>query len=428
MNLPPNPVVDPLRDALRHPTDLPPVPDPDEMLRRIARARRRRANTLASGVALLAVVALATGTAVARRPDSAAPAPGAPASAMPTISPSSSALPNLAPGLALSVAPWVWFADANHVFTVLTRCSAAPETVCTLSVAATADGGQRWQVHPVPGTIKTRDRPYRLPEVMRVLDASRIVMQVSPPVFSADAGATWTTLPEPNRVVDTIPVGGAATIVVNAGGTLGVVVLLPDGTTARLAHAPAGAYSPDYADAYVRMSADGSAWISASDGQSAQRVFVSRDRGRTWDEIHMPKEADLALLSTDNGRTVFLVDPKRDDLWRSVDGGKHWVRMPLPFNHTSNLEMAPFLDRGDGSLLIGDTEKAQTYLLAPDSNEFQLLPWDEHLRATRIGAGYLQQSDTEAPTARYGGSPSAFLISADRVHWTTLPFEPKPFS
>lgn len=417
-----NPVIDPLRETLREPRDLPMAPDADDMLRRVRRARRRRTNTLAaSGAAALAVVALAAGTVVTRFTGTPTTGPATQPNAAATIPATPQAPADLAPGLVLPAGEQVRFADAEHVYAVLMPQSAQPYTDTTLSVAASGDGGRTWQVHPVPGTAQSALNG-ALPVQLQVLDASRIVLHVSPPQFSADAGATWTPLPNPVGVVDTIPAGGGAIVGVEAGGGLRVVVVRPDGTTAKLAHVPPGGYEPNYVSTTVTMAADGSAWITGSDGTSDPRQFVSRDRGRSWTELHAPGDSGVMLWSVENGTTIFVFDPKRYDAWRSTDGGQNWTRLPLPGN-AAGVFMTPMLDRGDGSLLVGGVNTAETYLLAPGASEFQILPWDAHVRATRIGAGYLQAAGSETPE-EVNGRPTAYLISPDRAHWVALPFKP----
>lgn len=391
-----------LREELQHLAALP-QPDAVGMLRRVSRRRRRNGISAAAGA--LSVLAIVMGTVL-------------------TVGGSPSRPPAVAPPVNLAVAgqPQVYFVDADHGFALASSCPAAA-TVCGVWLANTSDGGRSWQAHQVPDLTYPNAGEGADPRVsLRVLDASRATLDGydgDRRWFTTDAGATWTQpSPRPDGVVDSIPVNGLAQVESNAGAPIGIVVLLPDGRSARLATPPVAPLTESMTD--VTVGTDGSAWVEGSDDDRSW-LFVSRDRGRSWKQVPLPAELaepgrphrTTGRLAVYDGRTAFLVDAYGYRLWRTADDGRHWEPLTVPVTKPSEDVGLMASPEADGGLTIFDILTGQGYTLKGNGDRFVPVIAAEVRPSTRIGARFLAGSGESGREPPYFHSP-------DRRTWTEL--------
>ena len=393
-----------LRDGLRDPFWPGRTPDADALLLRVARARRRRPVLITACLAML-VIAVGATYAVAGRSLRAAP-PAAPPSPLPS-------------NLATIWPPQAYFADARHGFVLLRSCAGVLTSplACQIYLAATDDGGLTWRARAVPGATAPGDSAVA-PTVLSGADANHLVLQPrigGTGMFSADGGRTWTALPAPVGTVEDVPPGGLAIMVLGrtGPGPDNVWVVRPDGGTARLAHPPAFAAPVQGSSAQIGVAADGTLWIPVFSDTQTIWHYVSRDRGRTWVELHGPAGAGVFYLTS--GPNLFAEDDRTHTLWTSTDG-QHWDPVPLPFS-TAHLVYEP---RPDGSLLLGDPAQGRAYLA--QGLHYTEVPVDEHMFAQHIGAGCIKAVRSGAPFNLESNPPAAYDVAPDCVHWGRFPF------
>ena len=228
------------------------------------------------------------------------------------------------------------FADARHGYLLLGDCT---DETCQAWVAVTADGGRSWSGTAVPGFTFARTRVLVdggtqvgegwqgiLRYELHALDATRAVIDgfdsPSKRWFTADAGRSWAAVP-------TAPVETVAEVPAGAGAFQRSQFVLLDGRSATLATPPplpAGVMWPGT----LREMVDGSLWI-----QHDNRVYRSRDRGRTWAELFwpdgLPASGSQYVVEPTDGRTLYVVEPRDGRVWRSADDGRHWDSLGLAF-------------------------------------------------------------------------------------------------
>jgi photosystem II stability/assembly factor-like uncharacterized protein len=383
-----------LRDELRR-LSAQAAPDTSAMLGRVRRRRRR--GRLIAGLSALAVLVVAVGAVLALRPADPAPIPAAevPADAR------------------MTDPPQLYFADPDHGFALLTRCAGS---ACEGWLGTTADGGRSWQAHQVPGLVGNgRDPHVRL----RVLDATRVALDAwEEPTrwFTADAGRTWAQRSrQPEGTVAEVPPTGLATIETNAGRPMGVLVLLPDGRTARLATPPPAPIIAALDDAMV--GADGSLWLQGGNDDRSW-LYVTRNRGRTWAEVPMPAglngpgRTGSTMLRPDDGHLVYAVDQQARAVWRTTDDGRHWRRLTLALPaKTEDAGVVALAQRG-GGLLVLDPIGGQQYSVGAGEDRFK--PAGPVQTVGPIGARYLRGTPRDPqPT---------YAHSVDGRDWTEFPF------
>jgi hypothetical protein len=409
-----------LRAGLHDPSWPGQIPDADDLLRHVVRARRRRPTLIAACLAILVVAAGAT-YVVAGGSLRAAP----PVSGTTTASPTPS-------DFALSWPPQVYFADGRHGFAVLKSCASVPTHSplpngqlprdCPIYVAATDDGGLSWRPRAVPG-VTAPDRTDLGSSVLSGADADHLALQPQlggSAVFSADGGRTWTALPAAVGTVDEVPAGGIAVIIVGrtGPGPDSVTVIGPDGVTARLAHPPAIGRPVVGIGSEVGVAADGALWIHVMAEGLPSWDFVSRDHGRTWFEVHGP--TGTGALSLTSGPNLFAADETTHTLWTSKDG-QRWDQVPLPFSTAGAVHLA-YEPRADGSLLIGDVTHGRTYLIPAGTLQVTEVPVDEHMFAQHVGSGCIKAVGPGAPFNFSSTRPTAYDFAPDCVHWGRFPF------
>ncbi|MEV0459469.1 sialidase family protein [Catellatospora methionotrophica] len=390
-----------LRDELRRRSQLPP-PSAAAVVTAVHGLRRRRRITGVAAVCAVAVLATVAGTVATLRPTAGSAPP---------------AFPPPPPGTVSMLAePEVHFADADHGFALAQAC---PADVCQLYLAQTVDGGASWQPRPVPGATFPSGRRGSL-ATLRVLGATTVALDTfeSPTRrFTTDGGRTWTEQPvQPRGTVPEIPEGGLAEVRSEPGKPIGIVVLLPDGTSSTLATPPVTRPLTSMWSNVLRAD-DGSDWVYGGD-DTRTWLWVSRDRGRTWREVPLPGDAALPGNGQGpeiaHGRIVYVVEsyPKRR-VWRSVDDGAHWADLgrDLPPDPGGDIGLGAVV-AFDGTLFVfGPPLPVTVYRAMPSEDRLgrvgDVPPWQ------RVGARYLQGSGPK-------GTEQPFRLSADGLTWTEL--------
>lgn len=372
-----------LRDELREQASRP-QPDAQALIKRV-RAARRRGTLLAAG---LAVLLLTTGAALwLNRPGGPSPAPAS----------------HLPPSASLGQEPHVWFHDAQRGFALAGVCDKDP---CATWLASTSDGGQSWTGYEVPGLVPAKSGPRAR---LRVLGPTTVVLDDDNSDnrwYTSDSGATWSKRSRaPQGTVDEIPPGGQAEIETNAGANIGVIVLRPDGTSARLARPPAVPIIAGAVD--VQIPEDGSAWVLGEDDDRCY-LQLSRDRGRTWTEVHTPIARGFELQTRD-GHTLYLVDRNTYRVWRSTDDGRDWEELTLPFARPDADVALVAVALPRGGLIVIDVLNRRAYQAA--GLTFTEVPLDR--AGMWLGARMLRGTGTK-------GFAPPFYHSADSVTWTEL--------
>ncbi|WP_203711544.1 hypothetical protein [Asanoa siamensis] len=393
-----------LRDEFQELAALP-QPDVVAMLGRLKRRRRRHGIGAVAGA--LAVLAILAGIIL-----TVGESPPPPAAA------------TLPANLAVTGPPQVHFVDADHGFALASSCPASAGA-CGVWLANTSDGGRSWQAHQVPDLTYPNTDEGAEPRVnLRVLDASRAALDGydgDRRWFTTDAGATWTQpSPRPDGVVDSIPANGLAQVESNAGGPIGIVVLLPDGRSARLATPPVAPLIESMTD--VAFGADGSAWVEGGNDDRSW-VFVSRNRGRSWNDVPLPAEAaepgvphrTTGRLAVHDGRTAFLVDAYGYRLWRTTDDGRHWVALTAPISKPSEDIGMKATPEVDGGLTVFDILTGRSFTLPGNGERFAPVTAAERRPSDRIGARFLAGSGQS-------GQEPPYFHSSDRRSWTELRF------
>lgn len=406
-------VEDLLREEFRRPD--PGVPTSrDEMLARVARARRRRGAaglaTLSAGLATLAVGVAAAAIAVTLN------GPFGPSGAGVG---GDDGIPRYI-GTPINVI----FTDARHGFAVQEYCSQvlpAQEVPsdqptpdihqqCRSQLLATADGGRSWQERTLPGDPATKDAGVDLTY------GHSLMFWVDRPGSLAlggwnrrywtttDGGQTWLASP---TLRDTGPAGSLA--VFDRSDRLTFLATYPPGRS------PGGI---DKGDGPITAASDGSFWVTCGDDSPCVRV--TRDEGRTWQAKSIGNSVSAAdWVATADGETVFagVRDAAGPGLMRSTDGGTTWTAVPGVTLRGGGGVVLP----NDDLFMIAATEEGGVYRLEAGATAL------EKIAGTPAGPTVLYRSGrvlVAAAPAESGTSnlDSVISVSADGgATWQDVP-------
>lgn len=160
------------------------------------------------------------------------------------------------------------------------------------------------------------------------------------------------------------------------------------------------------------LAADGSISVTGVDNDGYYQVWVSEDRGRSWQDRSPDRVGDPSdpgdpadpdrgtEFATGDGETGYLWTwgPGADDaLHRTDDGGETWHRLPAghPFTAPSSMRVAP-----DGTLAVAESESGTQYVSSDRGETFQAT--DQPLWEVRPLAegwyGFLADDSAENPT------------------------------
>jgi hypothetical protein len=361
--------------------------EPSDVLESAPRRLRARAALAVGTVVLLAAIAVVQ---VANRPR-----PGPAGAAAPTETqqiapqPTPSLDEDYDPHLPRQMLAAATFTGSDHGYATMLRCPTHRWRECTAEIMFTEDAGHGWSRVRSPSNARPVDGP---PSELYVFDRDTLVLDqadwVPPPDRDATAepldptgdpsvapstmpgyqragrwvsrngGLSWHNVsPEPVGVVDAI--SEDERLIVAQRQSLAVVqVLRPDGSAARLAHQPLGKHVYPF---NAIMASDGSVWLSGyvaggpdqgSGDSAASRLYVSRDRGRTWRAVRLPKDTSAPIVSTADGRTLCSVDYRDDGakIYTSHNSGTTWRELKLPVVNQAashlNTSAAPLRDGG----------------------------------------------------------------------------------
>ena len=152
---------------------------------------------------------------------------------------------------------------------------------------------------------------------------------------------------------------------------------------------------------------------------------MSRDQGRTWEQISLLGKADFHILRV-AGRRVYGFDSGTELLFVSRDGGRTWVKRKPP---EPLLDLA--VDPADPAHVVAST--ASRLYESPDAGKtWQLiegqagyLAWPNAAQLMRIGArgDVWRARGPRAPwtfVSLLGGLPAAFLAVSPRELYAAL--------
>jgi len=304
---------DRLRAELRR-TDAAVTVTKDEMLARVARARKRR--SVAAGIGATAACVLAL-TIVVPMLSRAVGGPSDTASNPPRL---------IHDGRLFNVV----FTDATHGYALQERCTSLhPDDVvnpnpqetpdiqseCETKLLATADAGVSWQERAVPAQPAHKDTGVRI-----VLAHSMMLWAPAPGTLAmggynrrywttTDGGVTWNESPTP---YDLGPEGSF--------GVLGI-----DDRHVFLA-TPPGSLRNVWEGTSIVPAADGSYWLACFKDPCLR---FTRDQGLSWQDVPLQVAGGTAadFVATANGQTVYASVSAlnvNSTLLRSTDGGLTW--------------------------------------------------------------------------------------------------------
>ncbi len=330
----------------------------DELVLAGVASRQRRRRLVTSAIAVGAVVAAGvTGTSLVAVRQAVPPAPGVSPTVTRPPTPEKSTMDWMGAVSGTPVSPIVGsFADPQHGFLLAMRCGTVESRYlpCNAQLEVTADGGRSWVGRPLPAqpgdmsidtifAVDARTVVYSRTETGHLeLPDRRFV--------STDAGQSWrevrvVTIAETHEV----PAGAQVAVAWSEHGPE-VIVVRPDGGSAALTPLPA---QPDLGE--VTTTAAGDIFLAgrrdtfdpgdSGTGTTEADIYVSHDRGHTWQRIAAPVvhqtgsagyTADSHLATAD-GRVLYYADgyaegfaPITTTLFRSLDGGRSWGRVSLP--------------------------------------------------------------------------------------------------
>ena len=362
------------------------------------------------------------------------------------------------------------FPDPRHGYALVVSCAdrGKPDT-CATQLAASANGGATWLRRPLPasavqGLSVVGTRLYAVGATGLVIDQpgryagqpggdanSPAPSPTAPPAwiagqrwFSPDEGRTWSArprtaagvvvgvapgtrlyFPPPDMPTGLDPASSEAAGLYDTPAQ----VLRADGTTGMLAGGPKG---DGYTGVSVARSVDGSIWVPGyrygdNDALTAT-LQVSRDGGRTFRKVTVPRIVDPPSVVTADGRNVFLVEYDGDGgarLQRSADGGRTWREIKVPAaapvvrgpNTSSTISIftsgtsgpgATVAPLPDGSLLVSN--RTGLYRLAPGGTALRPVP------KTPAIFGLIPAGDATLAFGTTGGEPH-FLVTTDGTTW-----------
>ena len=170
---------------------------------------------------------------------------------------------------------------------------------------------------------------------------------------------------------------------------------------------------------------DGSLWVTGVDEDGYYRVWVSEDRGRSWQErspdpVGDPTDPGDAAepkrgtgFATADGETAYLWawGPGADDvLYRTTDGGETWQPLPAtqPVSEVAGLRVAP-----DGTLVVADSDTGTQHLSEDGGETFRadLAMWD----VTPIADGWYGWAADDS-----ADDPIDGYVSEDGLTWLPI--------
>lgn len=383
-----------------------------EVVRRAARRRRR---TRATG-ALVAVVALATGTGVAT-----GALPGGPGTAAPLVdTPSTPAFmppagPSDGPGPVAgrrSQTGAMVAGDLDHLYLRYTDCQ-RPGVDCAVMLAASDDGGATWTESALPVehnslVMLTALAPRTLLAWVQDGTAVRQYWQAS-----SDGGRTWREVPV--READAIPAGWQPVDTTLSLDSVGVLAADPaTGDLVRLAQPLQLATGrlvsglPPAAGLWV-SGFTGTATTPVATPQGTEQsvtgtgssVEVSHDGGRTWQRSSFPDNLDdgeafgAAAIASYDGRTAYAAGLAGGALlvYRTVDGGQTWQRTPARVAVAGRTEVHASV-RADGTLFVQlgtqASEHPTMYRSSDGAQTLRQVPVGPGAAAVAVAGGYAQ--------------------------------------
>src|SRR5262249_23322418 len=149
--------------------------------------------------------------------------------------------------------------------------------------------------------------------------------------------------------------------------------------------------------------------------KSESSLRVSRDRGRTWQAVHLPAGIDNAFVIGADGGWIYAV-PSRDGTIRpysgllaSSDGGVTWRLLDLRDERTSDAEGSAFAISPAGGLLYCDGVRVWRLIGA---GTFDELPEDATI-SFPVGLGSVVVA-TRVDSRRH----VSLAVSTDGSRWT----------
>jgi hypothetical protein len=332
------------------------------------------------------------------------------------------------------------FYDPRHSYATYTGSSCE-----TAWLSATRDGGASWsELREMPGTWRVPapggarsewgcSHPWVIPistETLTVLVGTSTlagyewVDPYTTAYISRDAGESWREYAPQVRTVDTVPGGTApgrhCEDDLCEQMRLGWYDALTGDRMVLRNNPPdlVGRAGPVLAD-------DGSIWVTGVDEDGYYRVWVSEDRGRSWQErspdpVGDPTDPGDAAepkrgteFATADGETAYLWawGPGPDDaLYRTTDGGDTW--QPLPAGQPAT-EVADLRVASDGTLAVVDDSTGTQHLSEDGGESFRadLAMWDV---TPIVGGWYGWAADDSA------SDPIDGYVSEDGLTWLPI--------
>jgi hypothetical protein len=178
-------------------------------------------------------------------------------------------------------------------------------------------------------------------------------------------------------------------------------VLRADGTAANLSKSPRSTAAASGLP--VTFASDGTIWAFA-----AVPPAMSRDSGRTWQKVGMPKLADdeSGLVDTADGKHLYAITGSSQGvsgLWASDDGGKKWRKLTLPSSESSSSgdQGVTFSVVPDGSFLMQHAGILYTYKVGSSTAAEVPLPGVEFTVISPVHGGVIAVSGDGAAASYY---------------------------
>lgn len=382
------------------------VPD---LLATTQRLRRRRtvmtgATAFAAVVVAAAVTVFAIGLPGARKAPPAIPPHPAP----------SAAVEQLFGKIGLPMSGG--FTRPDHGVFLVMRCTGMAEgTVddfkCGLDLATTEDGGASFARRDVP--MRSLQGIDAFAVTLFVFDDDRLILDKpamvdfssvpdkptlpsdyptkvpdNPPTrpaerwMSEDGGQNWLSVsPADGPAVSQIPIDGQLMGPVSTA--LGIApspirVLTADGTSHQLSTAPRNATSVGDPVIGARNEIDGWYFLSTVADRAGQRqgLAISRDRGRTWQNLDLPTNHGYTVLGSDRNHLYFYssgaVPEDRtitdEAFMMSTDGGRTFSSVPIPPPPKATDPSASASPVEVGGKPVSTTDPGTSIAVSPDGN------------------------------------------------------------
>jgi hypothetical protein len=195
------------------------------------------------------------------------------------------------------------------------------------------------------------------------------------------------------------------------GTTIQPQVLRPDGTSATLTKGPTYAAASTTA---VLFASDGSIWAIGANPPS-----VSRDHGRSWEKVPMPKldSGQRGIVRTADGAHAYAIAVSAEGfagLWATDDGGKQWHELALPAGSAAGAASSDsyFAEVGDG-----------TFLMLREGTLYQYRPGKENPAEVPLtGVTLTAMAAFPHGIVAVSGEDSAsiYYVTVDGTHWMPI--------